>query len=148
MVGNRKTGLMYLDMLLKLSKREKSFLTICFVEVDGLKAINDIYGHKEGDYLLAKMSRILKDSLRESDVLSRIGDNEFLLVFPKCSKVQAKHILKRADKKISEMNSKSIKPYRVKVFYGFGEFTPGEELTSGDLVEKSDNDKNLSRDIQ
>ena len=54
--------------------------SLAMLDLDKFKAINDTYGHKAGDYVLAQASRIFKDSIRDSDILIRYGGEEFLLL--------------------------------------------------------------------
>lgn len=53
---------------------------ICFLDLDRFKAVNDRYGHAVGDALLARVAEILRDSVRDSDTLARIGGDEFAIL--------------------------------------------------------------------
>ncbi len=70
-------------------------LTIVMGDVNGLKIINDAYGHVQGDIFLKKISDILKDSFREEDILSRWGGDEFIAILPKTTAKDAASIVKR-----------------------------------------------------
>jgi diguanylate cyclase (GGDEF)-like protein len=74
----RGPGLLELDRELARSNRTKSPLTVAFVDVDGLKAVNDTAGHAAGDRLLHAVARILKGQLRRYDPVVRVGGDEFL----------------------------------------------------------------------
>ncbi|QQX81308.1 EAL domain-containing protein [Shewanella sp. KX20019] len=60
------------------SERRQQFLAVAYLDLDGFKAVNDTYGHDMGDELLIKLSRLMSDTLRESDTLARIGGDEFV----------------------------------------------------------------------
>lgn len=79
-------------------------LPICVVmaDVNGLKTINDIYGHKVGDKLLIKASQLFKDFCIDECVAARIGGDEFALIIPKCGKEKASEILERLQKNCRE----------------------------------------------
>ena len=77
---NRTSIEMAIEKKMKLAKRNKSELTLLFVDLDRFKIINDTLGHDVGDELLIKTAKRLKDALRESDIVARIGGDEFLIV--------------------------------------------------------------------
>ena len=62
------------------SKRDKSFLAICFLDLDGFKPVNDQFGHEAGDKVLVEVAKRLKSCLREEDTVSRLGGDEFALL--------------------------------------------------------------------
>ena len=64
-------------------------LYILFADVDGLKAINDQYGHLEGDAALLMTATILRKTFRESDVIARIGGDEFVVIILQDEKMDA-----------------------------------------------------------
>jgi diguanylate cyclase (GGDEF)-like protein len=73
------------DVMQREKKRIKRFgysICILMMDVDGLKSINDRYGHMTGDKVLTDIARILKSSIRESDVLARFGGDEFIILMP------------------------------------------------------------------
>lgn len=67
---------------IQISKREQKQLAILFLDLDHFKLINDTLGHSVGDDLLIYLTKILKNSLRESDTLARIGGDEFVVLLP------------------------------------------------------------------
>jgi diguanylate cyclase (GGDEF)-like protein/PAS domain S-box-containing protein len=67
---------------LRLNTAEYLPLSVILGDVNGLKLVNDAFGHDEGDYLLTEVSQILRNCLREQDVIARIGGDEFLVLLP------------------------------------------------------------------
>ncbi|WP_406541485.1 GGDEF domain-containing protein [Clostridium ljungdahlii] len=78
---NRGMGLAFLDTELNAIKRNKSFFSICYIDVNGLKYVNDNFGHFEGDELLVMVCRFIKKVIRSNDILCRLGGDEFLIIF-------------------------------------------------------------------
>ena len=73
-------------------------LSLLILDLDGFKAINDAYGHMEGDIVLRKLGRLLKDSTRQADSVCRYGGDEFALVLPQTSGDDAKCMAERIRK--------------------------------------------------
>jgi len=81
---NRRTALIILEKHLGQCRRSGSPLTICLADLDGLKVVNDAFGHAAGDEYICKASAALVGAVRASDTVGRIGGDEFLIVFPDC----------------------------------------------------------------
>lgn len=77
---NRRGLLEELARILSHAKRLDTYTFVAFADLDGLKQVNDVYGHESGDLLLAAIGARLKDSLRGEDLASRIGGDEFVVV--------------------------------------------------------------------
>ncbi|MBE1299251.1 MAG: diguanylate cyclase [Alteromonadaceae bacterium] len=78
------------ESIYKLAVREKEPVSIVMIDIDNFKPINDTYGHKAGDLVLIKLSQILTDAVRKSDVVCRFGGEEFIILLPKTGKPYAK----------------------------------------------------------
>lgn len=70
------------ETLYRLAKRNKSSLSFIFIDMDDFKKINDRYGHAAGDEVLKSFSLVVKECTRNSDLLGRVGGEEFALVLP------------------------------------------------------------------
>lgn len=81
-------------------------ISIISLDVDGLKIINDTMGHDKGDELLKGLAQILKATLRDSDMLSRVGGDEFIIILPKTERMAAEIILARIKNNIERYNIK------------------------------------------
>jgi len=84
-------------------------LTLAMADVNGLKMINDAFGHLVGDELLQKTATIIKEVCRTEDIISRIGGDEFVILLPKTDEAGAEIVINRinerlADEKIGELN--------------------------------------------
>ncbi len=77
---NRRALLELLEYNLKRSQRYKTRLSVILTDIDRFKFINDNYGHPVGDEIIRRVGRLIKDTLRASDIMGRYGGDEFLLI--------------------------------------------------------------------
>jgi len=137
-VLNRGFGLLIFSKQIKVAKRNNTKLSICYVDVNGLKAINDTYGHAEGDETLRLVSTFLQEASREVDILCRLGGDEFLLVLPQCPIGNARLVYQRIDDKVSQFNEQHLKPYKLSLSHGFAEYDPVAEKSVDQLIATAD----------
>ncbi len=97
---NRRGFFTFAQQLLKISKRVRNPVCLVYLDVDNLKAINDGWGHKEGDRALMEFGRILKETFRESDVIGRVGGDEFAAVVLVPSRNEGEALLERLREKL------------------------------------------------
>jgi len=69
-------------MALEQAKRNKQSLAVMEIDLDGFKAVNDTYGHHIGDLLLQSVAGLLKNAVRKSDTVARMGGDEFIILLP------------------------------------------------------------------
>ena len=91
-VFNRRAGMELLSREFELSKANNRNIVICFADMDRLKMINDMFGHEEGDKALVNVAEILKDSIKKTDFVIRMGGDEFLIVSPETTMKEVNEI--------------------------------------------------------
>ncbi|MDD3641562.1 MAG: diguanylate cyclase [Atribacterota bacterium] len=124
-VYNRRMGMELLGKEIKITKRRNSLLSICFLDLDGLKKVNDEHGHQEGDKLLKKVALVIKNNIRESDIFCRMGGDEFLVIFPDSSEEAAEGIWQRILTDFQKMNRSQECKYPMHVSHGIVEYHKG-----------------------
>ncbi|WP_291576572.1 HD domain-containing phosphohydrolase [Clostridium sp. UBA4548] len=88
--------------LKRLNTKETLPLSIIFADVNGLKTINDAFGHKYGDMLLQQVAEVLKKEFRQGDTICRTGGDEFIILLPKAEKALAQKLINQAKEKLEE----------------------------------------------
>ncbi|MDD2829978.1 MAG: diguanylate cyclase [Sulfuricurvum sp.] len=77
---NRHLYMTLAQQMLGTAKRQGSKAVVVFLDLDGFKPVNDTYGHEMGDYVLKKVALRLKEQLRQSDAVARVGGDEFVIL--------------------------------------------------------------------
>jgi diguanylate cyclase (GGDEF)-like protein/PAS domain S-box-containing protein len=135
---NRGYGLELLQRQLKLSKRDKSPLLLAYCDLDNLKDINDEFGHEEGDRAMVQVAKIFKSILREVDIITRMGGDEFLLTFVDSSLNEIPIIRKRLNKELARLNQIPKKPYEIEFSTGFSNYDPANPQPMDELIRIAD----------
>ena len=136
---NRRGFNLYGDSCYKSMEASDKTFILLFGDIDGLKIINDTYGHLEGDEAIKAVARILKDCFRNYDIISRIGGDEFtvITVIPK-SQNDVNEIMERINHNFYKYNSMSSKPYKVTMSFGYSVFSPEFFGTFEEHVKQAD----------
>jgi diguanylate cyclase (GGDEF)-like protein/PAS domain S-box-containing protein len=123
---------------LTLAMRKKRGVFLLFCDLDGLKGINDTYGHLEGDRALIDAAAILRHSFRSADIIARFGGDEFT-VFPlEASDESGTLLVSRLDENISAHNGTAGRPYRLQMSVGIARFEPDSAWSVQQLIEAAD----------
>ena len=136
---NRRMGMKMLRYHFILSKRHKNSLSVCFIDIDRLKSVNDTFGHAKGDELIKDISEMMRSSIRESDIISRMGGDEFLIILPECDIVNARKVIKVFIEKVRTHNKIYQKDYKASVSFGLSESSYCDDKTVENLVAEADN---------
>jgi len=91
---------------------------VMFMDMDGLKHINDTYGHQEGDIAISVIAGVLKDTLREEDIIGRLGGDEFVVLSSIKSNKDGKALIKRIRKNLNKYNKEKHHLYNVSASIG------------------------------
>lgn len=86
------------------TRRHKRPLSVVFLDVDGLKATNDEYGHTAGDSLLRNLTEVVMSNTRSTDAFGRVGGDEFLLLLPETDDVGASAVVTKLAQAMNESN--------------------------------------------
>ncbi|MDD5670164.1 MAG: GGDEF domain-containing response regulator [Candidatus Omnitrophica bacterium] len=135
---NRRGFMTFGAEYLKLSKRTGRDLTILYVDLDGLKTINDTYGHASGDFALIKTAGVLRQTFRDSDIIARIGSDEFAVIAVEAPKSSAGMLTERLLRTVDDCNRKSQLPFKISVSVGSSSFDSDKLFSIDQLMALAD----------
>ncbi len=134
---NRRRFFVLTEQYLKVAIRAKKRLLLLYIDMDDLKWINDHCGHKEGDQALTDLAKILKRTFRESDIIARIGGDEFVVLLE--SALENDEILMtRLYENIKDCNAKELRPYKLSISVGSAQYDPENPISIDDLLSEAD----------
>ncbi len=133
-VYNRAFALAFLNKAIEQFKR-KEIKSVCvtYVDLDNFKFVNDMYGHATGDKVLIEAARFLEGKFRKSDVVARIGGDEFLIISTNCNR---KNMEKRLQEIEREFETK-FKKFNLSISFGVA-VCPTDGNTAEELLETAD----------
>ncbi len=132
-VLNRRKGIELLE-----AEMQESSLTICFIDINNLKLVNDSYGHAEGDDMIRTVCRIIQAKLDTNDTLFRYGGDEFILLFVNKSVGEVEAIWQKALHAFEIYNAAGVKPYPITFSYGLQRYEKDMKLSAEELVRLAD----------
>ncbi|MBD2158884.1 GGDEF domain-containing protein [Leptolyngbya sp. FACHB-16] len=113
---NRRSFLLLAEQQIKLAQRLKTTVCLLFIDLDGLKKVNDQQGHDSGDSLIRDAAEVLGQVFRESDVVARLGGDEFAVFIPACRNTD--EIVERLQARVSQFNQEKGRPYTLSMSIG------------------------------
>ena len=128
---NRRGFFSLAEQQLKIANREKIGRFLLSIDLDYLKKINDAYGHKEGDLVLLETAITLKKSFRDSDIIARIGGDEFVVLVIETPETNIETLTVRLKTNLDSHNAGTNKPYALSLSLGLIRYNP-EHLCSVD----------------
>jgi diguanylate cyclase (GGDEF)-like protein len=134
---NRRGFFALASQQLKIARRNDRCALLFFADVDGLKQINDRFGHPEGDLAITRTAKILRETFRNSDIVARLGGDEFAVLANEASSDSQKDIWRRLKENLSMEGSRDPL-YSLSLSIGVARFDPRSAVTLSELLEYAD----------
>ena len=136
---NRRAFMTMADQRLQLLERGGSLCLLIFADVDGLKAANDTIGHEAGDRLLVDAARALQAAFRRTDLVARMGGDEFVVLADGASEDDMQLVLQKVQEQIDLRNA-AAEPGAPKLSISTGalSFSAGPSVRLPDLIAEAD----------
>jgi diguanylate cyclase (GGDEF)-like protein/PAS domain S-box-containing protein len=135
---NRRGFLAFSEQHLSSIQRTNKTLMVVYADLDGLKQINDSFGHMEGDRALTKTAELLLETFRSSDVLGRLGGDEFTVFAAVEPDGGVEGALARLNRKFAAFNATKTAPYKLSISVGLAIMNPDEAETIEQLMARAD----------
>lgn len=138
LISNRRGFLNLVDYGFKVCQRNKISMSFLLFDLNKFKAINDQYGHHEGDFVLVKFAQLMIETFRNSDVIGRLGGDEFVAMMTSSDEENTNTILARFEVAIEEANATMNKPYKIEYSVGLVHFQHNTEKTPEEMIQAAD----------
>ena len=135
---NRRGFMSFAEHHIKTADRNKQRMLLILIDLDGLKQINDAYGHKEGDMALIDTAEVIKDTFRKSDLIARVSGDEFVVLTPDSKLNAIEAIRTRLLQNIEAHNSKQNRLYKISLSFGIAVYEPDNPSSIDRLMAEAD----------
>lgn len=109
-------------------------LTITMADVNGLKIVNDSFGHISGDVLIRKVSEVIQKCCRQGDIVARFGGDEFIILMPKTSELEARRVIKGIKERASQ---EKMGAFELSISFGY-ETMETKDISIQEVLKKAE----------
>jgi diguanylate cyclase (GGDEF)-like protein len=134
---NRRGFFVHAEQQLKDFRRKKRDLVVFYADMDGLKQINDTLGHAQGSRAIVEVAELLKRTFRESDVIARVGGDEFIVLAADVTLELAELMNSRLVENLRMWNDKNSFDYKLSLSVGIKQMDPNR-LTLQETIAQAD----------
>ena len=135
-VYNRRVGFEKLEDLIGKFGQAFNLLTICYIDINNLKLINDTQGHSYGDVLIKTVSETVEKHIKDWEIICRLGGDEFLVIFPGASVEEARLKIKKAEEELKLYQMKKNIQYPISISKGFASYDGTQSIQA--FIEEAD----------
>jgi diguanylate cyclase (GGDEF)-like protein len=135
---NRRGFLTLAEQQLKLAHRGEGGLSLVYADLNGLKWINDNFGHDEGSAVLRHTAEILRETFRDSDIIARLGGDEFTVLVIETTNHSPEIIASRVQEKLADYNAKRTHSYELSLSVGVVSLDSMSPVPIEELIARAD----------
>ena len=137
-VSNRRGFLARAQRNLRMCRKHSMRATLVFLDLDRFKEINDRFGHEAGDRALVDFVRLMRRTLRNSDLFGRLGGDEFVALLVESGRERAEEVIRRFAGEVEAFNAGGRREYALHFSHGAVEYDPGRHESIEDLLAEGD----------
>jgi diguanylate cyclase (GGDEF)-like protein len=135
---NRRGFIALTRRQMKITERSQNDMLLFFADLDKMKYINDTLGHKEGDRALIEVATILKAVFRESDIIGRIGGDEFAILATNATDKTGEALMNRLQELLDRYNRSAGRKYELSLSTGMTRYDPKSRCSPDELMAEAD----------
>ena len=148
---NRRGFLTLATRDLRLARRGNETLLVAFADLDDLKGVNDAAGHAVGDRALRDTAALLRQTFRDSDLVARIGGDEYAVLVRHAGPESAEVLAERLKRQVRDFNRRGARPYQLSISLGFATHKASTLGSVAGLLDRADRalyrDKRRKHDV-
>jgi len=137
-LANRRGFFAFAQQQIKQVRRTGERMVLLYADLDNLKTINDSFGHLAGDRALADTAQILRETCRDSDIISRMGGDEFAVILVHATDASVAAVQGRLLKRLDEYNTRKDASFPLSMSLGIAVFDPDKPTSVDELVKEAD----------
>jgi diguanylate cyclase (GGDEF)-like protein len=135
---NRRGFITLAEQHFRVALRRQQPFAILFIDVNGLKAINDHLGHELGDQAIRETAAVLKRTMRDADITARLGGDEFVVLLDGCTQHSIDSVFARLKRELDSLYEDQSRLYRLSLSYGASFFEPARPRSIEQLLANAD----------
>jgi diguanylate cyclase (GGDEF)-like protein len=135
---NRRGFLPTAEHHLEVAKRNHEPMALMFLDLDGLKNVNDTIGHATGDGMITEAAYVMRQTFRASDLIARMGGDEFCILFAAPSEAATQEVALRLQQAIDVVNEQEGRPFVLAMSVGIAMFDPEQPVSLDKLMAVAD----------
>ncbi len=135
---NRRGFLTLATRDLRLARRGNETLLVAFADLDDLKGVNDSAGHAVGDRALRDTAALLRQTFRDSDLVARIGGDEYAVLVRHAGPESADVLAERLKRRVRDLNRRAARPYQLSISLGFATHRASTLGSVAGLLDRAD----------
>ncbi len=137
-LNNRRGFMPIAERQLRVAQRTREPVALVFLDVDGLKHVNDTLGHASGDTMISEAAMVLRTTFRASDLPARMGGDEFCVLLRGDSALTAERAVARLQEATDHINAEEGRLFPLSLSVGIARFDPDDPVSLDDLIERAD----------
>jgi diguanylate cyclase (GGDEF)-like protein len=136
---NRRGFFTLAKQQLNSARREGRHASLVYIDMDGLKMLNDTHGHEIGSRAIQEVGDILRETFRSSDLIARIGGDEFVVFETSNEQNEGGNDVQRLQNNVTRHNAQQTRDYEISLSIGVASMEPDSSLTLEELLKNGDN---------